>query len=193
MAWGVLQTVQPECSAWAVECSKWHTWGAGSPPHEKRTEKKKAAVNTHSRKGQSQDCKVVEKCSAEPQDGWQGSGGTWLFVLANKQALSFNCKTSPHYCSFVFSRPLEVLNVLCVYLHCIRRRKCVLFQPVTSVISRLPGGWAVTQRASVLRLLNLPISTNTDEVVLRAHRVRGTHCLCLRLIQNGCPWNTNWS
>lgn len=38
--------------------------------------KKKAAVNTHSRKGQSQDCKVVEKCSAEPQDGRQGSGGT---------------------------------------------------------------------------------------------------------------------
>lgn len=33
VAWRVLQTVQPECSAWAVKCRKRHSRGAGSPPH----------------------------------------------------------------------------------------------------------------------------------------------------------------
>lgn len=33
VVWRVLQTVQPECSAWAVKCRKRHSRGAGSPPH----------------------------------------------------------------------------------------------------------------------------------------------------------------
>lgn len=44
--------------------------------------------------------------------------------------------------------------------------KFVLLHSDTQMLLKLPRGEAVTQHAAALSALNLPISTNTDEVIL---------------------------
>ncbi len=73
--WRVPQTVQPECSAWAVKCGKWHTWGVGSPPHNKRRE----SCCKHSRL--AKDRNRAAKLNTEPQQGG-GDSGENRFLLA---------------------------------------------------------------------------------------------------------------
>lgn len=53
-----------------------------------------------------------------------------------------------------------------LHLLTIKRGKFVLFHPATSMVLKLQRGEAVTQHAPVSSVLSLPVSTNTDEVLL---------------------------
>lgn len=71
VAWRVLRTVQPECSAWAVKCGKRHTRGVGSPPRNEGGES--CCKHTRLAKDKNRAGEWFKKLDAEPQVG-RGAG-----------------------------------------------------------------------------------------------------------------------
>lgn len=117
VVWRVLQTVQPECSAWAVKCRKRHSRGAGSPPHNEGREsccKHTRLVKDKNRAGEW----YKKKLNTEPQDSRGDSGKSGLYSLVRLLQPDLRINTSS---------TAGVHQKTTVYLNAVKRTEFVFF------------------------------------------------------------------